>query len=604
MSAAPTKVPVPKPTSYAADPLTGNYKQVRDAQTVSGILSTIASLFVLFLQWKLRHKLFRGGGSFTNFSVLLMTVFQTLQDIALMDQMNCLSDVTDDDAFWTETGRDYSFKRCLRATWWLNESSGIMLQMIGIEMSVILMFIVVYERSFDYFKWTKYWLSFSAVLSIIAASVNAFGAVKCAKKVSKAGIARNIYDCPPAPDIGPQYQMSKNSIDNYFAVNAVGFRFCEYLRTAIACLSLLLCCWALHEFWISISKSGKPTKVAVYRELVHRVLYYPLCQALCRLAWMYTIVFGGIQNIDKPLSPEDLWNVRLLCAYIQTIFIPAGGVFMLVIFIRNNPAAREWFNETWAKITNRRPQEQDSLNDAFRLSELIVGNPMRSGAQGDEKRMQQVQRRCSMMDEDELIQKVVANRDATEQEWSEAFLAGRQHHRGSRINIRMSGLRRSRGGSISSEVDGSIESGNFELIAQQSLRRPSALSERSPPPPPPSNRRDSASASSPSLPRARLSIAGSGEERRRSRSSGSFSPDAERRRSRSGSVGQPSPGSLSEAYESRTFAAGPRLSLRVDNPLIQAVAGEESEKRSSKRQFAKGPLLLHAGATAPPSPVY
>ena len=180
--------------------------------------------------------------------------------------------------------------------------------------------------------------------------------------------------------------------------------------------------------------------------------------------------------------------------------------------------------------------------------------------------MLQVNARCSMMDEDELIQKVVANRHASEQEWSEAFLAERQHHRGSSINRRMSGLRRSRGGSVSSEVDGSIESGNFELIAQHSLRRPSSFSERPlpPPPPPPPHRRGSDSASSSSLSRPqlpRLSIADSGEGRRQSRSSGSFSPNAEHRRSRSGSLGRPSPESPADSRGMRRF------SFRVDNPL-------------------------------------
>ena len=535
--------------------------RIREAQTTSGILSTIASLLVLCLYWKLRRRLLREG-NFLNLIVLLMTCMQFVQDCALMMHMNCLTNASDDDAFWTESGSGYSFKRCQRATWFLNQSSGIMLQMLGIEMSVFVLFVVVYQRHFDYFKLTKYWLSFSAIVAIVGASVNPFGAVKCAKKVSKTGILRNYYTCPEPPVLGPQYQLSPQNMVNYWSVNAVGFRFCENLRTSAACLSLMICVWAFREFWEGSSKGDNPTKVVVYRQLVNRIIWYPIAQSGTRLAAMYTNVFGGIQNVNRPIEPEDLYYFRIFCGYIQSIFVPSGGIFMLVIFIRNNQAARKWLNETWAMITNRCFQEQESLNDVFSLRE-VTSSSGSSGAQGVENTMLQVNARCSMMDEDELIQKVVANRHASEQEWSEAFLAERQHHRGSFINRRMSGLRRSRGGSVSSEVDGSIESGNFELIAQHSLRRPSSFSERPLPPPPP-HRRGSDSASSSSLSRPqlpRLSIADSGGGRRQSRSSGSFSPNAEHRRSRSGSLGRPSPESPADARGMRRF------SFRVDNPL-------------------------------------
>ena len=580
---APVKMPTNttvKPPTYFMNAEDGNLKRVRTAQTVSGILSTLCSLLVLYLYWKLRRKLFRGkSNSFMNLLVFAMTIFQTLQDISLSMELECMSRIgsSDDDFFWTGGGNAFSYKRCQRASWWLTEASGIMLQMTGLEMAVLVLLIIVYQRQLDYFKWTKYWLSFSAVVSIIGASLNAFGATNCKKKFSKAGVVRNSYDCPPTPEIGFQFQMSPGAKANYWSVNFVGWRFCEYLRTSVSFLSLILCLRALNEFWHTTLRSNKPTKVAVYRQLVNRIIWYPVAQSFTRFAAIYIIIFGSINNVDKPGFSDDLFNFRLFCAFMQSIFVPSGGVLMLVIFIRNNPAARSWFDEAVATVTNRHRNldERETLNDNFRLSAMISDSSKRQGAQAEveveaeQRHIRQVYRRCSMMDEDELVEKVVANKYATEQEWSDAILTTR---RGSGMKM-SAGLRRSSSAAVdynNSSSRSSIESGNFHRHARHSLKRPSSLSES-----PPLRRGSDSSSPLPhhnhNHQRASLSSAvDTGGRDRRSRS-GSLSRD---RRSRSGSLGPDLPPPVIEPREMRRF------SFKVENPLV---APGESGRRNSCR---------------------
>ena len=476
MSLRPSTKPFKaKVKGWTATPMANHYYSLRTTQTVVAVLSTVCSLLVLYLHWRLRRRLGLVGGKrakFMTWLVLLMTIFQTVQDVALSMFQNCLARVTDDDSFWLEEGITYNYKRCQRATWWLNESSGIMLQALGLAMSIMIALVVVYKSSLNWRCFLKWFVSISAALSIAAASFNAFGAVNCRRKTSdKGGIIRHSYDCPPPPDV-PTWQVANSA--NFWSVQTTAYRFCTYLRIALAILSLLISLRAMFVYrrdMVAQGANSNSTRTIVFRALMDRILWYPLCQSLTRIPALYQTVFGSLQYVDQPGKISDsAFNVRLLWAYVNAILGPAGGVLMLWIFVRNNAPAKQWVAKCWGcgggsgdeldseelddqrqtngiffpsskwSTTSRGP----SIGFGFRSSStsLAVDNESRrpslsaspsapeaatgtaeAAAAAVAQREQRLRKRVSVMDEDELFLKAAAGAHySSEQEWAEAIL--------------------------------------------------------------------------------------------------------------------------------------------------------------------------------------
>ena len=457
--------------------MANHYYSLRTTQTTIAVISTAASLLVLYLHARLGLV---GGkrAKFMTWLVFLMTIFQTLQDVALSMFQNCLARVTDDDSFWLQEGITYNYKRCQRATWFLNESSGIMLQALGLAMSMMIALIVVYKRGLNWRCFLKWFVSISAAVAVAAASVNAFGAVNCRKKTSSKGVIRHSYDCASPPDV-PTWQVSNSS--NFWSVQTTAYRFCTYLRIALAILSLLICLHAMFVYRRDIVAQGvnsNSTRTIVFRALMDRILWYPLCQSLTRIPALYQTVFGSLQYVDQPDKLSDMvFNVRLLWAYVNAILGPAGGVMMLWIFVRNNPPAKQWLAKCWGSGGGDGEQDSEELDDErqtigsffsskkkWSSSSSKKAAPAGFGSKGSgsvslavdyesgrfslststasptapeaeaaeaeaaavaQKRGQRVRKRLSVMDEDELFLKAAAGAHySSEQEWADAILLG------------------------------------------------------------------------------------------------------------------------------------------------------------------------------------
>jgi hypothetical protein len=127
---------------------------------------------------------------------------------------------------------------------------------------------------------------------------------------------------------------------------------------------------------------------------------------------------------------------------------------MMVVFLYNNPAANAWLHETRAWLFPLKPEGESRPSDLMmtgsdHIASLEEPLPLRERAEREKKKLaKSIQRRCTQMDEDELIAKVecLTLENASEEEWQESLLATRmssskrlslvlQHSRTSRTSL-------------------------------------------------------------------------------------------------------------------------------------------------------------------------
>jgi len=141
--------------------------------------------------------------------------------------------------------------------------------------------------------------------------------------------------------------------------------------------------------------------------------------------------------MDKPINDDSFgtdrklaFQRRLALGYTYELLAPSGGFFMLVVFLYNNPKAKAWFDETCALLLGKSGGNSSSSDDP-RVSDVSPASPedppsrsSSSTLSSISKSVKAVQRRCSTLDEDDLVAKVelLSLAGASEEEWQQNLM--------------------------------------------------------------------------------------------------------------------------------------------------------------------------------------
>jgi len=410
--------------------------------TTVGFFNAACSLLILVLHWRL--SILKNPKAMT-LLVFFMTVFQFFQDVALAYQFQCTPNLQgpplittgyDDDAFWTaDIQRDSYWRRCYRSQWFIEEFSGIMLQSLCVQMSAFLYLAVVLQRGSSRFgKLILRWNLCSGVLALIVASTNTFGSGNCNKRFSPKGVIKTLYNCPSPPG------RKTKGVNYYYSPSHVAWMVSENLRLALAILSLLVCARTTHFLWNM--QKDRPTKLVVIFSIIKKVIWYPVIQSCTRFPALYLTIYGPPSWMDKPINDDSFgtdrklaFQRRLALGYTYALLAPSGGFFMLVVFLYNNPKAKAWFDETCALLLGKKSggssSSSSSSSDDPRVSDVSPASPedpsslsSSSTPSSISKSVKAVQRRCSTLDEDDLVAKVelLSLAGASEEEWQQSLM--------------------------------------------------------------------------------------------------------------------------------------------------------------------------------------
>jgi len=295
-----------------------------------GFLNCFASLAV-FVYYYLLGLLFKKP-TFMTYLVLVMSVFQFIQDLAISYHFMCPGlGIWDDDTPWNPSSHIVpgGFS-CNASEWFLEDWSGLCLQACCLYMATVVLFIVVFQKTFPVFRYMVWYLVFSSSMALIFSCFDVFGSYSCSPKKI------HLWDCPPNVADGSK-----------FTPGFVGWYGSETIRTAMAFLALLLILLCVAAVRMRNGQRKDAKKDGIYQALLKKCVLYPLVQSICRLPSMYVFFHGGLQSVDEldheeGLENENLTfhrNTRLAGFYLMCIFEPMGGFASLCVFLYVNPSA-------------------------------------------------------------------------------------------------------------------------------------------------------------------------------------------------------------------------------------------------------------------------
>ena len=423
----PTKLQLRGPKAPPYDPRSDeHWQRFSQMLTILGFINCFASLLVIWLHWKLRL-LTAGRVTLMGKLIFAMTVAQFVQDLTLAYKYPCndKSKWTNDDLFWSSDAQaKFSPKRCTRSQWWLEEFSGLLVQSTCLQMSLIFYYTVTYQRSISQ-TLSKYFYHFNVAFvlySLVVSSICAFATFD----VKKAA-----YKVPPPPPNRP------NS-PSYYTPGYQGWLISETSRLGLACISLILCCASLWKFHDATTRDHeRPTKNLVFRSLLNKIIWYPLLQAVTRVPCIYTIIFGSYNAIQlNGVAGAD----KLSLYYLYALLSPSGGILMMLVFLRNNAAAKQWCLESYRKCCSGLDHNDQSLLDAYAQGQDAANARRSSAAFADEEAGAQssvygrpsgaptekiqalLVQRCDDMDEGELTNILSSGAVASEEQWQSSVL--------------------------------------------------------------------------------------------------------------------------------------------------------------------------------------